>query len=112
MVGEIVYDAFGDTWSFVRYFKFATMVREIHVSKDALIVVASDTIGVFPLGIHPRLIEEELNGKVSLSSVSRLTVLPNGNVISITGDSIEYAAVHLNEDTKLNCQLKHPSRLR
>ena len=86
VVAEIFYDVFSNSWSFVRYFKFTTPVMEIHISKDALITVGADNIGVFPLGIHPKLIEEEMNGKVSLASVYKMSVLPNGNVISITYD--------------------------
>jgi len=46
-------------------------VNEIHVVDDVLMVVGSESIGIFPYGIHPRLIDEELNGLMTLTSFRR-----------------------------------------
>jgi hypothetical protein len=56
VIAELSYDRVRLTWSFVRYFKFPMVVNEIHVVKDLVIVVGKDSMGVFPFGIHPRLI--------------------------------------------------------
>lgn len=71
VVAELFYSSVSNTWKFIRYFKFSMRVNEIHVVDDVLMVVGSESIGIFPYGIHPRLIDEELNGLMTLTSFRR-----------------------------------------
>jgi len=45
-------------------------------------------MGIFPFGIHPRLIEEEFNGIMTLTSILRLKVLENGQFVGITKNTV------------------------
>lgn len=56
-----------------------------------------ETIGIFPYGIHPILIEEELNGIMTLTSIFKLKVLENGQFVGITKSTIEYGIIKLDE---------------
>ena len=43
---------------FVRYYKFAAVIKEIHVITNELMLVVGDGIvGMFPYGIDPHLIQ-------------------------------------------------------
>jgi hypothetical protein len=57
VIAEMYYDINLQTWSFVRYYKFTMRVIEIHIIKDVVAVVGSQSMGLFPYGIHPRLID-------------------------------------------------------
>lgn len=50
-------------------------------------------MGVFPYDIHPRLIDEEINGEMTLTSLLRLSILDNGRFVGLTKNSIDYAIV-------------------
>lgn len=69
-------------------------------------------MGVFPFGIHPRLIDEELNGLMALTSILRLTLLPNGHFVGITPSTIEYGAVKLTQKAELVCTITQESLLK
>lgn len=58
IIGEIFYEHVTESWKFVRYFKFNIIVNQIHIVDDAVLIVGEDTIGIFPIGIHPRLIDQ------------------------------------------------------
>lgn len=63
-------------------------VNEIHIINDVVVVVGSQSMGIFPFGIHPRLIEEEFNGIMTLTSILRLKVLENGQFVGITKNTV------------------------
>lgn len=63
-------------------------VNQIHIIKDVLLVVGSESMGVFPYGVHPRLIEEELNGLMAMTSIFSLEVLEGENFVGITKSTI------------------------
>jgi len=52
-------------------------------------------MGIFPYGIHPRLIDEEFNGQMRMTSMKRMKILPNGRFVGLTKESIEYGVVKL-----------------
>jgi hypothetical protein len=83
------------TWSFVRYYKFSFRVNEIHIIQDVIAVVGKQTIGLFPFGIHPSLIDEESNGVMALNSIFKLKILPNGRFIGLTKSTVEYGMISL-----------------
>lgn len=112
VVAEIFYSAVASSWKFIRYFKFSMRVNEIHVAEDVLLVVGSESIGIFPYGIHPRLIEEELNGLMALTSLLRLHPLRNGRFVGITRSTIEYGVVRLDHKASLVCSISEEARLR
>jgi hypothetical protein len=112
VVAEIFYSPVALTWKFVRYFKFSMRVNEIHVINDVLLVVGTESMGVFPYGIHPRLIDEELNGLMTLTSIFRLQVLENGEFVGITKSTIEYGAIRLSKKAELVCKISEQSQLR
>lgn len=112
VVVEIFYSPVAETWKFVRYFKFSMRVNEIHIINDVLLVVGSESMGVFPFGIHPRLIDEELNGLMTLTSIFRLEVLENGDFVGITKSTIEYGAIKLSEKADLVCKIAENSLLK
>lgn len=62
VIAELSYNVNLQVWSFVRYFKFNMQVLEMHIVEDVVVVVGSESMGIFPYGIHPRLIDEEVNG--------------------------------------------------
>jgi hypothetical protein len=88
VVAEIFYNPIANTWKFIRYYKFSMRVNEIHIIDDVLLVVGTESMGMFPYGIHPRLIDEELNGLMTLTSILRLTILDNGEFVGITKSTI------------------------
>lgn len=63
-------------------------VNEIHIINDVVVVVGSQSMGIFPFGIHPRLIEEEFNGIMTLTSILKLKVLENGQFVGITKNTV------------------------
>jgi hypothetical protein len=112
VVAEIFYSPASSTWKFVRYFKFSMRVNEIHIVDDVLVVVGSESIGAFPYGIHPRLIDEELNGLMALTALLRLEPLDSGRFVGITRSTIEYGVVRLEQKAEVVCSLSGESRLR
>jgi hypothetical protein len=62
-------------------------------------------MGIFPFGIHPRLIEEEVNGEMTLTSMLRLVILDNGRFVGLTRNSIDYAVVNFDQEAELNCKI-------
>lgn len=72
---------------------------------DVLMVVGSESIGVFPYGIHPRLIDEELNGLMALTALLRLKPLESGRFVGITRSTIEYGVVRLDQKAEVVCSL-------
>ena len=56
VIAEFFYEHVNESWKFIRYYKFNIVVSEIHIVNDIVLIVGDDTIGVFPIGIHPRLI--------------------------------------------------------
>lgn len=97
VVVEIFYSPASSTWKFIRYFKFSMRVNQIHVVDDVLMVLGSESIGIFPYGIHPRLIDEELNGLMALTALLRLKPLESGRFVGITRSTIEYGLVRLDQ---------------
>lgn len=95
VIVEIRYDIDLQTWSFVRYYKFTFRVNEMHIIQDVIAVIGKETIGLFPLGIHPRLIDEEFNGVMTLTSIFKLKILPNGRFIGLSKSTVEYGVISL-----------------
>lgn len=112
VVAELFYSPVAATWKFVRYFKFSMRVNEIHVIRDVLLVVGSESMGLFPFGIHPKLIDEELNGLMTLTAIFRLEVLHNGDFVGVTKNTIEYGAIKLAEKADLVCKISEDSQLK
>lgn len=52
-------------------------------------------MGIFPYGIHPRLIDEEFNGVMTMTSMKSMKLLENGRFVGLTKNSIEYGVVKL-----------------
>jgi hypothetical protein len=50
-------------------------VNEIHIIDDVMAVVGGESMGVFPYGIHPRLIDEEFNGMMTMTSMRTMKIL-------------------------------------
>ena len=75
VVAELCYDVNMKSWSFVRYFKFSMRVNEIHIIDDVMAVVGGESMGIFPYGIHPRLIDEEFNGMMTMTSMRTMKIL-------------------------------------
>mgnify|MGYP006910918071 CR=1 FL=1 len=44
--------------SLVRYFKFRDELRDIFIQQGELVAFGTGFIGMFPLGIHPKLIKQ------------------------------------------------------
>lgn len=106
MIAEVSYQSVQQTWAFVRYFKFSLRVNQIKVIGDLLAVVGSESMGVFPFGIHPRLIDEEMNGVMTLSSVARLEVLSGGLFVGVTRNSVEMGSIGLEARAELSCKIR------
>lgn len=112
VICELSYNLNIQSWSFVRYFKFTMEVTEIHIIKDVVVVVGTESMGIFPYGIHPRLIEEEVNGQMTLASMKRIDVLDNGHFVGLSKNSIEYGVIRLEERAELNCKIDEQSKLK
>jgi hypothetical protein len=93
VIAELNYRSIDQKFQFIRYFKFSMIVNEIHIVKDIMLVISLETIGMFPYGIHPRLIEEEFNGFMSLSSIYRIKVVNDMEFIGVTRTTLEYGGV-------------------
>ena len=61
-----------------------------------MVVIGDKIIGVFPYGIDPRLIEEEFNGFMMLSSLERVKVTQAPFVVGVNKNSLEYGGLFLN----------------
>lgn len=57
VVAEFSYNRFMKTFTFIRYFKFTYGLTEIQIVRDYFIGVGREYLGVFPTGIHPKLIK-------------------------------------------------------
>lgn len=106
VVAEMCYNAHLKSWSFVRYFKFTLRVNEIHISGDVMAVVGDQTMGIFPFGIHPRLIDEEFNGEMKLTSMLKIKMLGQGKFVGLTKKSLEFGVVKLEQKAELNCKIE------
>ena len=62
-------------------------------------------MGIFPYGIHPRLIDEEFNGEMTMTSMTKLKMLQNGKFVGLTKETIEYGIIKLEEKAELNCKI-------
>lgn len=70
VVAELSYDAEMKKYFFVRYYKYAVVIKEIHVVSDEVMLVVGDgLLGMFPYGISPKLIDEEFNGYMALTPI-------------------------------------------
>lgn len=58
LMAEINYQSAVKKYSFVRYYKFSMMIKEIHVIDELVVVVGDGLLGMFPFGIDPHLIVE------------------------------------------------------
>lgn len=78
----------------------------MHIINDVVAVVGSQSMGIFPYGIHPRLIDEEVNGKMALTSMLKINLLGNGRFVGLTKNSIEYGVIRLEQKAELHCQIE------
>lgn len=55
-MAELAYNSLAESFSFVRYFKFSMLIKEIHTIQDVMVVVGDGLLGMFPYGVNPHLI--------------------------------------------------------
>ena len=60
----------------------------MHIINDVMAVVGEESMGIFPYGIHPRLIDEEFNGEMTMTSMLMIKMLSDGKFVGLTKESI------------------------
>lgn len=84
VIAELFYDHAEKDYTLVRYFKMKSNVVEIHLMDTHFLTIGEEFLGIFPVGIHPKLIKEELNGYVALSPIKTGKVYEAPFFIGIT----------------------------
>lgn len=69
------------------------MIHEMHIINDIVAVVGSNTIGMLPFGISPRLILEEFNGFMAMTPIYKIRAVDETHFVGINKGSIEYAII-------------------
>ena len=97
--------------TFIRYFKFQAGVSEIMLLQGNFVAVGQEFLGIFPVGIHPKLIQKELNGFVSLSEIKTAVVYSPPYFVGITPSSIVLAEIRTEKYQLIECTLNEASKL-
>ena len=88
------------------------LVEDIEVVEDVLMVVGQKMMGLFPFGIDPRLIDEEFNGFMMLSSLERVKLIHMPFVVGASRNKLQYGELFLSNEAGLNCHIEPNSRLK
>ena len=56
IIAELSYDHALKSFTFIRYFKMKAAVNEIHLMDTHFIAIGYEFMGIFPVGVHPKLI--------------------------------------------------------
>lgn len=82
------------------------------ISDEVMLVVGDGLLGMFPYGIDPRLIDEEFNGYMALTSVDEIHIVEPPFFVGINKNQIEYGGIFLNQETGIVCHLSQASKLK
>jgi hypothetical protein len=111
-IAELNYDHSNKDFAFIRYFKIRSNVVEMHLMDTHFIALGEEFLGIFPVGIHPKLIREELNGYVSLSPIKTAKVYEAPFFVGITETSIVLGAIDIGQKETIECTLDENSTLK
>ena len=60
-----------------------------------MMLVGEGTLGLFPYGVDPRLIDEQFNGFMTLSEVKEIHILEPPLFVGMNKNQIEYGGIYL-----------------
>lgn len=88
VVAEFNYRVEEKKFSFMRYFKFKDILIDMHLMDEHLIAIGDVFVAVFPVNIHPKLIQQEMNGNIILSPLRKVIQLDGPFFVGLTHDSL------------------------
>lgn len=56
----------------MRYYKFKDALIDLKLKNEHLIAIGDVFVAVFPVNIHPKLIQNEMNGNIALSPIRKV----------------------------------------
>ena len=84
----------------------------MHLMDDHLIAIGDVFVAVFPVNIHPKLIQTEMNGNIALSPIRRVIQLSGPYFVGLTHDSLILGEVQVDNYDEITCALKDNSKLK
>lgn len=112
VVAEFNYNVHEKKFSFLRYFKFKDILIDMHLMDDHLIAIGDVFVAVFPVNIHPKLIQTEMNGNIALSPIRRVIQLNGPYFVGLTHDNLILGEVQVDNYDEISCALKDNSKLK
>jgi hypothetical protein len=80
--------------------------------ENHFIVLGNEFLGVMPVGIHPKLIKEELNGYIAMSPIRTGQIYQVPFFIGITDHSLVLGAIDVSQYETIECSLAATSTLK
>ena len=112
MVAEINYRVSEKKFSFMRYFKFKDLLVDMHLIDEHMIAVGDIFVAVFPVNIHPKLIQNEMNGNIALSPIRKVVRYDGSYFVGLTNENLILSEIKTHNFDELTCALKDNSKLR
>lgn len=82
------------------------------MKNEHLIAIGDVFVAVFPVNIHPKLIQSEMNGNIILSPIRRVLDWKGQDFIALTYNSLILAEVNVDNSDQIVCALKDNSKLK
>ena len=111
-MAELNYKVEEKKFSFIRYFKFKDILIDIHLMNEHMIAIGDVFVAVFPVNIHPKLIQTEMNGNIVLSPIRKVVQLKGPYFIGLTHDNLILGEVQVDNSDEITCALKDNSKLK